>query len=108
MSAKGKPADVQLLQATREVARLLRERRRHQRRLKEIKHDLRLARAELRALISRLAADTGPDVAPSRLFGGAVGIDRGTVARPRDIESRERAAADAFVDGLEPRGKARS
>jgi hypothetical protein len=63
----------ELLTAARAVARLQAKRRSLRRRLREVEAALRHERRMLRALATRDQA-APPDVAPSRLFGGATGI----------------------------------
>jgi hypothetical protein len=60
-----------LVQHARAVARYQREIRDLHKRLKTARANLRLEQKHLRALAQR---DREPDIAPMRLFGGAVGI----------------------------------
>lgn len=62
----------ELLKAARAVVRLQNQIRKFQRNIKVAKDQLRLERKHLRGLAS--AKDIGPDVMPSRIHGGAVGL----------------------------------
>lgn len=67
----------ELLTAARKVARLQVRRRTLRKAIKQVDADLRHERKMLRALANR-DEDRRPDIAPSRLFGGATGLVRAT------------------------------
>ena len=63
--------EAELVRCARNVARLQTRLRRLRREIKKTSADLRTERRHLRALA---ASNTDPDVAPSRVFGGGVGL----------------------------------
>ena len=67
----------ELIARARELQRLLTKRRRLRRHLRDVERDVRHVRKMLAAV--KLASEgREPDIAPDRLFGGVVGIGRGS------------------------------
>jgi len=68
--------EAELIRIVRAVARLQAQRRKLRRQLKAIEKDLRIERKHQRAIVQELE-QRRPDVAPMRLFAGAVGMTPG-------------------------------
>lgn len=98
--------DKLLLQVTRKINSLTRERNKLNRRIRQIKQDLKLERKHLKALVQQMERPIG--TVPSRLFGEGLGFmtheseckkqdgDRGTTVLG-DLESGGENAADQDV-----------
>jgi hypothetical protein len=70
--------EAELVRTVRAIYRLQTQARKLRRQLKRNQADLRHERRMLRGLQQALAArDAAPDIAPMRLFAGAVGIRKG-------------------------------
>lgn len=70
----------ELIARARELQRLLTKRRRLRRHLREVERDVRHVRKMLKAVKAASEGQTA-DIAPDRLFGGVVGIGRGSKGR---------------------------